>query len=119
MAAAGYCFAYYFYFVFVCTENKKWKLTGFLALVFYVLIVIYLAYAAATTLNIPELILNVLKAIFNTIVGYHAYLLYKVPRRHAPPPPRAQPLRRSIPASPTLPTLPSHAFFRPRLVPAP
>lgn len=73
----GYCFAYYFYFVFVCTENKKWKLTGFVALVFYVLIVIYLAYAAATTLNIPELVLNVLKAIFNTIVGYHAYLLYK------------------------------------------
>lgn len=73
----GYCFAYYFYFVFVCTENKKWKLTGFLALAFYVLIVIYLAVAAFTELNIVELILNILKAVFNTIVGYHAYRLYK------------------------------------------
>ena len=83
---AGYCFAYFFYFIFICSGNKKWMLYGFAALVTYVLMTSTSA-AAAMILNIPEVVLNVLKATINSVVGLHAYTLWKVtrpPGSHAP-----------------------------------
>jgi len=74
----GYCFAYFFYFIFVCGEKKFYMLFGFVLIALYVCITIYLSYYnALVSLNILELVLNVLKTLFNTIIGYHAFLLFK------------------------------------------
>jgi len=75
--SAGYCFAYFFYFVFICSGNKQWMLVGFIFIAIYVCITIYLSYMNIVAFNILELLLNVLKTIFNTIVGYHAYILFQ------------------------------------------
>jgi len=74
---AGYCFAYLFYFVFICSGKKQWMLVGFVFIALYVCITLYLCYANAVTLDILELLLNVLKTASNTIIGYHAYVLFK------------------------------------------
>jgi len=74
---AGYCFAYFFYFIFICTDKKKWMLIGFSAIAVYVLTVLILAYYALTSFNVAELVLNLLKVVANAIMGYSAYLLYK------------------------------------------
>jgi len=73
---AGYAFAYFFYFVFVCSEKKSWMKVGFAAIAIYVATVLYLAYASVMTVDILGVVLNVAKAIANGIVGYHAYLLF-------------------------------------------
>ncbi|KAL1500248.1 hypothetical protein AB1Y20_012916 [Prymnesium parvum] len=77
----GYCFAYLFYFIFICTDKKKWMLFGFVAILLYVLLTVYGAYNSAAHITegdaVLELVLNILYSAFNIIVCYHAYHLYK------------------------------------------
>jgi len=83
---AGYCCAYFFYFVFICTANPNYMMLGFIALALYVVTVMYLAYTCAVTGNFLEVVLNILKAIFNFVVSYHGFLLWKAAKdQYAPP----------------------------------
>ena len=50
---------------------------GFSALVVYVLTTVYLAYTSVLGLNYLEVVLNLLKALFNTIVAFHGFKLYQ------------------------------------------
>jgi len=73
----GYVVAYFFYFVFICSENKKLMQFGFIALAAYVVITLYLAYTSFMGLQFLEVGLNVFKAVFNSIVSFHAFQLYR------------------------------------------
>jgi len=76
----GYCFAYFFFFTFVCTEKKKYKLLGFVMLAVYTLTVLYFTYAKLVPgMHIEEALVNLLKALFNSIASFHAFKLYKSP----------------------------------------
>jgi len=74
---AGYVMAYFFYFVFICAENKKLMTFGSVCLAVYVLLTLYLGYTSFMTLNILEVVLNAFKAAFNSVVAFYAIQLYR------------------------------------------
>jgi len=74
---AGYCVAYFVYFIFVCSVKKKWMLLGVIFLVSYVCWLIYHAYNSVTSIDVIEVLIDVPKIAFNSILTYHAFMLYK------------------------------------------